>query len=157
MPDGSLPYWIRLSLPLKMPSARTSSADLLTNPSWRDTWLDWSWIFASMPTIFAGALLTHAVHLRLALGRWPATYRDYPPARFARILLDIHELGLVAPVFLLTGLAVPLWFLAAVLARPRLISRTFGRQALVFLLGVGLLCGIVYALSRTFYVQWLLD
>src|SRR5882672_3337299 len=57
-------YWIRLSLPWKMPSTSTSS-DLHTSPSWRDTWLDWSWIFASMPTIFAGILLTHAVHLRL--------------------------------------------------------------------------------------------
>jgi hypothetical protein len=140
-----------------MTSTHTSSADLRTNPSWRDTWLDWSWVFASMPMIFAVIFLTHAVHLRLALGRWPATYRDYPPARFARVLLDIHELGLVAPGFWLTVLAVPLWFLAAVLARPRLIKETFGRQALVFLLGVGLLCGIVYALSWTFYTQWLLD
>jgi hypothetical protein len=145
------------SLPWKMPNTHTSSADLRTNRSWRDTWLDWSWIFASMPTIFAGILLTHAVHLWSALGRWPATYRDYPPARFARILLDIHELGLVAPGFWLTVLAVPLWFLAAVLARPGLIKQTFGRQALVFLLGVGLLCGIIYALSWTFYPQWLLD
>jgi hypothetical protein len=140
-----------------MRNTHTPSGDLRTNPSWRDTWLDWSWILASMPTIFAAILLTHAVHLRLALGRWPATYRDYPPARFARILLDIHELGLVAPGFWLTVLAVPLWLLAAVLARPRLIKQTFGRQALVFLLGVGLLCGIVYVLSWTFYPQWLLD
>jgi hypothetical protein len=140
-----------------MPSTHTSSADPRTNPSWRDTWLDWSWVFASMPTTFAVILLTHAAHLRFALGRWPATSSDYPPARFARILLDIHELGLVVPGFVLTVLAVPLWFFAAVLARPRLIEQTFGRQALLLLLGVGLLCGIVYALSWTFYTQWLLD
>jgi len=110
-----------------------------------------------MPTIFTGILLTHAVHLRFALGRWPATFRDYPSARLARILLDVHELGLVVPGFWLTLLAVPLWFLAAVLARPRLIKQTLGRQALVFLFGVGLLCGIVYALSLTFYPNWLMD
>lgn len=110
-----------------------------------------------MPAIFAGILLSHAVHLRLALDRWPSTYRDYPPGRFARILLDIHEVGLVAPGFWLTVLAVPLWFIAAALARPRLIKRTCGRQALVFLLGVGLLWGILYGLSWTFYPQWLLD
>jgi hypothetical protein len=107
-----------------------------------------------MPAIFAGILLTHAVHLRLALGRWPATSHDYPPARVARILLDIHEFGLVAPGFWLTVLAVPLWFFAAALARPSLIKRTFGRQALVLLLGVCLLCGIVYALSSTSYPGW---
>jgi hypothetical protein len=110
-----------------------------------------------MPTIFAGILMSHAAHLRLALGRWPATYREYPPERFARILLDIHELGLVVPGIWLTVLAVPLWFLAAVLARPRLTRRTFGRQALIFFLGVGLLSGILYALSWTFYAQWFLD
>jgi hypothetical protein len=136
-----------------MPTPDPSSA----NPSWRDTWLDWSWVFASMPTIFAGILLSHALHLRLALGRWPTTYRDYPPARFARVLLDIHELGLVAPGFWLMAFSVPLWFLAAVLARPRLVKQTFGRQALIFVLGVGLLSGIICALSSTFYAQWLLD
>ena len=72
-------------------------------------------------------------------------------------MLDIHGLGLVAPGFWLTVLAVPLWFLAAVLARPRLVKQTFRRQALVFLLGVGLLSGILYVLSLTFYSQWLLD
>jgi len=32
-----------------------------------------------------------------------------------------------------------------------------GAKRWVFLLGVGLLCGIVYVLSWTFYPQWLLE
>jgi len=110
-----------------------------------------------MPTIFAGILLTHAFHLRLALGRWPVRYRDYPSARLARILLDIHELGLVAPDFWLTILAVPLWLLSAVIASERLRKRTVGRQAVVFIVSVGALLGIVSLLSATFYPSWLLD
>jgi len=31
-----------------------SAENLATNPSWRDAWLDWSWIFAAMPTTFTG-------------------------------------------------------------------------------------------------------
>jgi hypothetical protein len=129
----------------------------IDNTSWPETWLDWSWIFASMPAIFTGILLTHAVHLRMALGRWPRGYRDYPPARVARILLDIHEFGLIVPGFYATLLALPLWLLAAVLARPQLMKRTLGRQALVFVLGVGALYGVGFLLSRTFYPQWLFD
>lgn len=129
----------------------------IENPSWSETWLDWSWIFALMPTIFTGILLTHAVHLRLALGRWPRGYRDYPLARVARILLDVHEFGLIVPGFYATLLALPLWLLAAVLARPKLITRIFAGQAFVFVLGVGVLYGVMFLMSWTFYPQWLID
>jgi len=125
--------------------------------SWREAFVDWSWIFAAMPAIFAGVLLTHAFHLRLALGRWPVRYRDYPSARLARILLDIHELGLIVPGFWLTVFAVPLWLLSAVVASGRFRKRTVGRQAVVFVDGVCALFGVVSLLSGTFYPNWLLD
>ena len=118
-------------------------------------WMDWSRLFASMPAIFMGILLTHAVHLRLALGHWPYGYRDYPSLRVSRILLDIHELGLVVPGFFLSLLAAPLWLVTAILSRPT--WREVGGQLLVFLLGIAALyCG-VWALSLTFYTQWLGD
>jgi hypothetical protein len=124
---------------------------------WRDTWLDWSWIFAWMPAILAGILLSHALHLRLALGRWPARQRDYPPERWLRILLDMHEAGLVLPGIGLTLLAIPLWVLAAFLARPTFTGRTAGLQVMTFVLAMGVLSGVIYALSHTFYIGWLTD
>jgi hypothetical protein len=133
--------------------------ELMPNHSlrqWRDTWLDWSWIFASMPAILGGILLSHAVHLRLALGRWPARMKDYPPERGHRVLLDIHELGLVLPGIWLTLLAIPLWMIAAFLARPRFTGRTAGLQAIAFVLAIGVLVVVNYALSST-YMGWLID
>ena len=109
-----------------------------------------------MPAVFAGILLSHAVHLRLALGRWQSRtgiIRRRDSLEFCSTSMNSAS----SLRFWLTVFSVPLWFLAAVLARPRLIRQTFGRQALVFLLGVGLLCGSLYALSWTFYPQWLLD
>jgi hypothetical protein len=123
--------------------------------SWRSSSLEWSWLFASMPMVLMGILLTHAVHLRLALGHWPYGFNDYPLRRLARMLLDIHELGLVVPGFWLTVLAIPLWFLSVLLARPTL--RELARQVFVFLVGVIMLYGNAVLLSKTSYFVWLLD
>lgn len=109
-----------------------------------------------MPALFGGILVSHALHLRLALGHWPARSDDYPPERVARMLLDIHELGLVVPGIYATLLAIPLWVLAAILARSRLTGRTVGRQAMLFLMAIGVLYGIGYLLWKP-YLNWLAD
>lgn len=110
-----------------------------------------------MPAILAGILLSHALHLRLALGRWPVRMKDYPPERWLRILLDIHEVGLVLPGICLMLLAIPLWFLAAFLARPVFNGSTAGLQVMAFVLALGALSVVIYALSHTFYIDWVTD
>jgi hypothetical protein len=66
-----------------------------------------------------------------------------------------YELGLVVPGFFLSLLAVPLCLVAAILSRPT--RREVGGQLLVFLLGIAALYCAVWALSLTFYTQWLGD
>jgi len=100
-------------------------------------WMDWSRFFASMPLVLLAILLSRAISLRLALGYWSDESRVYPPARLPRILLDIHELGLVMPGVWLTLLCVPLWIVTAAASRPGL--RELARQVTVFLIGVALL------------------
>jgi hypothetical protein len=105
--------------------------------AWHSAWVDWGRFFASMPLVLLVILLSREVSLRLAFGYWPAGSEYYPSSRLARIVLDIHEFGLVLPGFWLTFMCVPLWIVTAAASRPAL--GELGRQALVFLLGVALL------------------
>jgi len=107
----------------------------------QSVWVDWGRFFASMPLVLLGILLSRVISFRIALGSWPASFSHYPAARLSRILLDIHELGLVMPGFWLTLLCIPLWIMTAAASRPGL--RELGCQIVVFLIGVALLVAVL--------------
>jgi hypothetical protein len=101
---------------------------------WRETWIDWGRFLASMPLVLSVILLSRSVSIRLASGRWSSHLDYYPASRLARMLLDIHEVGLVIPALVATVLCLPLWVLVTAMARPGL--RETGTQVLVFAFGV---------------------
>ncbi|OQX17664.1 MAG: hypothetical protein BWK76_10000 [Desulfobulbaceae bacterium A2] len=120
----------------------------------RASWLcRLGWCLSSCPALLLVTLLTHALHVRLLLGRWPLVYRDDPHTT----LLAVHDYALLL-LFFLNGAAIPLGLVWGLVTwRLAVISRrTWLGQ--VALLGLGVTAIAAWGrYDGSGYIAWLLD
>jgi hypothetical protein len=112
------------------------------------------WILASGPAALLGAVLLHALHVRVYLERWPVVYKDCPET----LALQLHEYALIVPAFYVSLFGVPLSVSSgAVFASIGLLRwRAFLGQLSLIIAGI---VGIVLLVKfdATGYVEWFLD
>ena len=96
-------------------------------------------------------LVAMAVHIRLALGRWPNFGEDCNTTLFR-----IHELVLGGVMLFAVFAAVPLWSLFLCFRSFRISWRTHALQALVFVVG-WLLIFSSFKWDPTPFTYWFLD
>jgi hypothetical protein len=113
-----------------------------------------STVLAFAPVALLVTLITHAVHVRAILGRWPVVYRDSPQS----LLLSAHEQALLLPLVYVVLFGTPVWVVASALRLKRGHTST-GRVAREAGCNLAASATIVVlaAADGTGYVDWLLD
>ena len=114
-------------------------------------WSIWTWLCGLSSLVLLLTLITFAVHIRIALGRWPAFGENYNSAIFR-----LHELTLVG-VRLFTVYAAPLAWLILLFFRSFRIS---WRVHLIQTLAYGIGWVLILTAGKwdpTPFTNWLLD
>jgi hypothetical protein len=124
--------------------------------SWR--WFDvivvqTSRILSLVPLALLVLLVSHALHVRLFLGRWPVVYRDEPDS----FLLNVHQRAIIAAAFA-TYFGMPVWAAAVVgrVARRQAPARELATQIGCIAAGLGGLA-LLAAVDPTGYFEWFID
>ena len=110
-------------------------------------------ILSLVPLAVLVLVVSHALHVRLFLGRWPVVYRDEPDS----FLLNVHARAIIAGVFA-TYYGMPAWAAAVVVGVVR--GQAPAREIAAHIAGIAAGLGgllLLAAVDRTGYFEWFID